>query len=137
MDVFYYIAENNTDNSIALCNKYNLGCSFTDDIAAGLEHIANTGEEGFKEVMNLHPEKDVMIQLFSLKPKPVMAQATGVQPVQKNSCGCGNSGGGNYMNAIGGNVFPQFQAMMMQQQNTLLMVGIIVLVGAAFYIKNK
>lgn len=68
--VYYYIADNNSDKAVQLLtSKYNFSVAnnyTVDDIASGLQEIVNTdGALALQDVMNLHPDKMVILELFS------------------------------------------------------------------------
>jgi hypothetical protein len=66
MNVYQYIAYSNTDAANALCNKHGYyQIQSYDELADCLQSIvARKGESAFKEVMELHPEKEVVVELF-------------------------------------------------------------------------
>ena len=69
MNVYHYIAENNPDAAFEVCKKYGyFQINSIDELANCLQNIvAQDGEGSFKEVMDLHPDKDVLIELFDKK----------------------------------------------------------------------
>lgn len=69
MNVYHYIASSSPDNANKFCKKY--GYYQIENINE-LEYclqtiIANKGETVFKEMMDLHPDKDVVLELFEKK----------------------------------------------------------------------
>ena len=68
MDVYSYIAELNPMGANEICVKNGLDESNkTETIANYLESIvAQNGEVSLKEIMNLHPDKDVILECFQL-----------------------------------------------------------------------
>lgn len=78
--MYYSIAASSPDECYDLCCKYGYNNvePNVDDLAGCLQHIVATeGEEGLKDVMELHPDKEVILQLFGEK---------------KGDCGCGCNG---------------------------------------------
>ena len=78
MNVYYYIAESNPDAAFEICKKYGFfQLNSVPEMADCLETIVGSqGEDAFKEVMDLHPDKDVILELYDKKkgsddePKP-------------------------------------------------------------------
>ena len=95
MNVYHYIAENNPDAAYELCKKYGyFQINSLDELANTLQHIvANDGEKSLKEVMALHPDKDILIEIFDKKKvedtpvetAPPMKMMTGADG---SNCGC-------------------------------------------------
>lgn len=78
--MYYSIATTSPNEAYDLCCKYGYSnvASNVDDLAGCLQHIVATeGEVGLKDVMELHPDKEVILQLFGEK---------------KGYCGCGCGG---------------------------------------------
>jgi len=75
MNVYRYIAETNPNEANDICEKNGLmGARSIDGIAFYLQSIvAQNGEVALKEILSLHPDKDVIIEMFQPKeePKPV------------------------------------------------------------------
>jgi hypothetical protein len=89
MNVYYYIADSKPDAANKVCNKYGYyQIQSIDEIAYCLQEIvANQGESALKEIMDLHPDKDVVLELFEKKseiivPTPIMEQE------RKRDCSC-------------------------------------------------
>jgi hypothetical protein len=72
MSVYQYIAQSNPDAANQLCNKYGyFEIKDLDELAYLLELIVAQGkEQQLKDVMELHPEKEVLVELFQLQPVP-------------------------------------------------------------------
>ena len=72
MSVYKYIAELNPSPANDFCVSQgfqNASCS--DELADNLVTIvAQNGELAFKKIMELHPDKDVIIEMFSQKQQP-------------------------------------------------------------------
>lgn len=99
MNVYHYIAENNPDAANELCKKYGyFQINSLDELANCLQHIVATdGEKSLKEVMALHPDKDILIEIFEKK-KDDVTPLVEVAPVLKGAdgstgCGCNKSAG--------------------------------------------
>lgn len=91
MNVYQYIAYSSPDAANELCNKYGYyQIETVEELAYCLQSIvARKGETAFKEIMELHPDKDVVLELFETKlppepPKPVME----MQKERKRDCSC-------------------------------------------------
>jgi len=95
MNVYHYIAENNPDAANEVCNKYGFfQINSIDELANCLQQIvAQDGEGSFKEVMELHPDKDVLIELFDKKKDETPAVVT-PQVLNADGCSCKSSADG-------------------------------------------
>lgn len=95
MSVFKYIAESSPFDANQYCVKNGMQDALTlDEISNNLTTlVASGGENTFKDVMNLHPDKEVILELFQQKQKkddifevvrpPMMVQ----QPFYMNATG--------------------------------------------------
>jgi len=108
MTVYQYIAENNPDAAYGLCKQYGYyDINDFPQLAQCLEVIVGQhGEEGLSKVMELHPDKDTLLELFKKKqddiievkmpethePPTVIYQQPPVQdtPQHKNANGSGS-----------------------------------------------
>ena len=88
MNVFHYIAETNPYAAKSVCHSLGYKISNvknSEDLGNCLQKIvAQEGEEGFKKVMEHHPDKDVLVELFG-KPEREYVNATG----NESGCRCG------------------------------------------------
>jgi hypothetical protein len=96
MNVYHYIAENNPDAAYDLCKKYGyFQINSLDELGNTLQHIvANDGEKSLKEVMALHPDKDILIEIFDKKKAeetPVVV--TPAPMANADGCGCNTKSG--------------------------------------------
>ena len=68
MNVYQYIANNNPDAAYEVCKGYGYhDINTLDDLSQSLEIcVANNGQEAFKNIMELHPDKDALVELFSV-----------------------------------------------------------------------
>lgn len=67
MNVYKNIVATNPEGTFRLCQAYQLVPQSDDEAAWFLETIANQDEQGKREVLDLHPDKDILIQSYSLK----------------------------------------------------------------------
>jgi hypothetical protein len=69
MNLYNYIANSNPDAANRICEKYGYyQVSSTDELAYVLNNIVATeGEEPFKEIMEIHPDKEVILEFFEKK----------------------------------------------------------------------
>jgi hypothetical protein len=104
LNVYQYIAQNNPDAANEVCKKYGYyQIANLDELAHCLQLIvADEQEQGLKDVLELHPDKDTILELFDKKKDEPVSIVAAVQPLATASvvspCGC-NSGG--MMNADG------------------------------------
>ena len=139
IDMCDYIATVNTDEAVALCEKYEYS---VDD--SNPQHIADTmveicganGKNALKEVVSIHPDKQVILDAFNQRTPQAKYNA------------CGSCQGVNP--ALNGyNRFQSFYAtgdtptkddsqgsfanMISMQTNTILVIGLLVIGGALIY----
>jgi len=85
MNVYQNIANTNPDAANDVCRKYGYyQIRSIDELAYSLQCIvADEGESSFKEIMQLHPDKDVILELFESKCEeiPIIME-------QKKDCSC-------------------------------------------------
>jgi hypothetical protein len=66
MNVYQYIAQSNPNETYAICQKY--GYVEVSDLDEMSEIVANIvsefGEDALKEVMSIHPDKEILIELY-------------------------------------------------------------------------
>lgn len=92
MNVYQYIAYSNPDAANQLCNKYGyFQIQSEEELAYCLQSIvARKGESAFKEIMELHPDKDVVLELFEKKlpePEPVTVRPI-MEQERRRDCSC-------------------------------------------------
>jgi hypothetical protein len=95
MNVYDYIANVNPDAANSVCKKYGYyQIENVEELAWCLKQIvADNGEESLKKIMELHPEKEVILELFEVKPEPKKEEVSS-NPIMMNAdgnkdCGCG------------------------------------------------
>jgi hypothetical protein len=94
MNVYEYIASVNPDAANSVCRKYGYyQIENIDELAWCLRQIvADNNEEGLKKVMELHPEKEVILELFEVKPEPKKEEVSSKPNIMNadgnNNCGC-------------------------------------------------
>ncbi len=98
MTVYSYIAQSNPDAANAVCQKYGyLDVKDLNELAYCLEEsVATNGEPALKDIMELHPDKDTIIELFDKKKVDADPEKknfiTAVAPVVvPDDCSCKNS----------------------------------------------
>lgn len=134
MDIFEYIATNNTDQANNLCQQYGIQCNSINDVADGLCAIAEsdpTGQDGAWDVMDLHPDKNMILELYGNAPcsncnldqmmvrTPTMFSP---QPLPRSYCADGT---------------PNTTTFTMPSTNTCLIVGAIVIFGLALILTQE
>ena len=71
MDIYQYIAENpkSKNAAISLCNQYGGDPVNDTDLADCLSRLVEiNGEEGLKAVMDIHPDRAVLVHYYSVTP---------------------------------------------------------------------
>jgi hypothetical protein len=66
MNVFKYVAESNPNGAVSVINSFGYDVTNTSDLGKSLsELVAEVGEPAFKKVMDNHPDKDVILELYA------------------------------------------------------------------------
>jgi hypothetical protein len=122
MPVYFYIAQVSPEKASEICKKYGFfQASDTAKLADVLEMIvAQGGEESFKEVMELHPDKEAILELFEKKSLE--------QPNKVGDCGCKNSSFKNRRRLAnaGGRRLTNANGNIATQTNTYILIGALV-----------
>jgi hypothetical protein len=145
-----HIAIGNPIGASELCEKYGYAVDETnaEQISQTLNGIIqdNPNKQIFKEVCNIHPDKDLILEFCQPKDKKVRMNYSG-----NGDCGCKeNAMQTNYrgyqmwgytpnrFDAIGSgsDKSSTFSNIMASQTNTILIFGVVLIAGAIF-LKNK
>lgn len=154
MNVYLYIAESNPDAAYQICQKYGyFDLRTINDLSDCLRLIvAQNGEGAFNEIMQLHPDREVIISevvdtskekpeppkqiekleppIEEIKPKSVKSLDGGmveVEPKAAESCNCNK-------NAVGDNKPSQ----LVNHTNLYILIGSLVIAMAILVsVKNK
>lgn len=122
MNVYQYIAYSSPDAANELCNKHGYyQIQSIDELADCLQSIvARKGESAFKGIMELHPDKDVVLELFEkkieAKPEPPVQI---MEQKRERDCSC-------MMNADGAAAQAQNQGIASQTNLMILVAAMIV-----------
>lgn len=66
MNVFKYVAESNPNGAVQIINSFGYDVTSKSDLGKSLsELVAEVGEPAFKKVMDNHPDKDVILELYA------------------------------------------------------------------------
>jgi len=133
MTVYQYIATSSPDAAFEICKNHGFyDVQNLDELSNCLQVIvANGGENSLKEVMSLHPDKEVLIELFDKKKSDVENFASpNVTPVipPPVDCSCNKE---SKKSADGTNV-----SNLANQTNTYILVGALI-VSIAIISLNK
>ena len=141
MNVYEYVAESNPQGAERIMNSFNYDAIDAPDM--GLSQLVDkVGEPALQKVMENHPDKDIILEMFSKKDNS-----------NGESCGCDscqnkNRNNGehlNYLNATGNGVVAPAPATPANDSNTHLLANqtnVILVVSALFIataliLKNK
>ncbi len=146
------VAYDNSSGALDLLNQYGLKARSYDEVQKGLNRIiTELGEEGYMQVATLHPDKEMILDLFTEEKKHGFCAACSMDGEKKMGCDGGCSCGGKCkdkkMSADGeGTNAPITKAdleMILSKRNsnmpdatTLLVVGGVLLVLGAVILKN-
>ena len=100
MNIYSYIAQNNPDASYEVCKKYGyFNINSMEELANSLQNIvAEHGQDSFQDVLDIHPDKAVILEVYDDKKKVdtkpleevIQAIFDKNKPVveQKSDCSC-------------------------------------------------
>jgi len=71
MNLYLYIAKNNPDAAYEICKKYGyFNINSIEELSNALQSIvAEHGQDSLKEILEIHPEKEVILEVFDDKKK--------------------------------------------------------------------
>lgn len=139
-----HIAIGNPIAASELCERYGYAVDETnaEQISQTLNGIIqdNPNKQIFKEVCSIHPDKDLILELFQPKDKKVRMNFSGCNECQGNSMQTNYRGyqmwssTPNRFDATGGSSDKSntFSNIMASQTNTILIFGVVLIAGAIF-----
>ena len=138
MNVYLYIAENNPDAAYEICKKYGyFNINSMEELADALKSIvAEQGQDSLEEILNIHPEKEVILEIFDKKKeidtKPIeeviQLMFDKNKPIEKD-CGCMKS-------ADATTSTPSAPSPVVNQTNTYILVGALIVSIAILSMKK-
>lgn len=144
MNVYEYVAESNPQGAEQIMNSFNYDAIDSPDM--GLSQLVDkVGESALIKVMENHPDKDIILEIFSKK-----------DDSSKGTCGCDSCRNKNrhdnehlnYLNATGGSAVAPAPApandsnsmanthLLANQTNVILVVSAL-FIATALILKNK
>jgi len=133
MNVFKYVADTNPNGAIGIINSFGYEVTSTSDLGKSLsELVAEVGEPAFKKVMDNHPDKDVILELYG---------SDNTKDKEDKSCGCDSCRNRQmglehlqYLNATGKGTFADEKQTNSNTNTTLLanQTNVILVVSALF-----
>ncbi len=135
MNVYQYISQNSPDESYAICQKYGyFEIANLEEMSDTLAQIvASQGESAFKEILTLHPDKEVILEVYSPKPYSRPLQFTGDENLPSNVSLERNPLAQKYFNAEGET---QGGNKLVNQTNLYILVGAMIVSLAIISIKK-
>jgi hypothetical protein len=142
MNVYLYIAENNPDEAYEICKKYGyFNINSIEELANALKSIvAENGQDSLEEILNIHPEKEVILEIFDKKkvidPKPLEELIQSIfdrnKPVEKekDDCSCMKSADATESTK------QSIQSTVVSQTNTFILVGALIVSIAIISMKK-
>jgi hypothetical protein len=136
MNVYLYIAQNNPDASYEVCKKYGyFNIQSIEELASALQSIvAENGQDSLEEILEIHPDKEVILEVFKKKvdEKPIEEILQSIfdknKPLEKEKdCSCMKSADASDSNQ-GTNV--------VGQTNTYILVGALIVSIAIISMKK-
>lgn len=114
MDVYKYVAESNPMGAQGIIESFGYEHANTPDMGLS-QLVAKIGEPALKKVMDNHPDKEIILEMFAEKQN------------QPNNCGCGNRRQEGFLNVSGLEVSKEkdnsSSSMIAQQTNAMILVS--------------
>ena len=125
MTIYEYIAANNPVQSERIIRRFGYESLRASNLGDNLrEVVAQEGEEAFLEVLELHPDRDLLVEVYAPKEEKESCGCT------KGKCSCRKN---DYMNADGANNVAEDKSaaqISASQTNTFLMAAALILAVA-------
>jgi hypothetical protein len=68
MNVYKYVAENDPNGAVSIINSFGYECVSTKDLGKSLSELVSVvGEPALKKVMDFHPDKEIILEMYSDK----------------------------------------------------------------------
>lgn len=141
MNVYSYIAENNPDAAYEICKKYGyFNINSMEELGNALKSVvAENGQDSLEEILNIHPEKEVILEIFNKKKvdeKPLEEIIQKIfdknKPTEKHDdCSCKKSA-----DAIPTSATTQAPSSVVNQTNTYILVGALIVSIAILSMKK-
>lgn len=124
MTIYRYIAENVPNQAYEICKSYDFyDIQNQDELESCLEMIvAQNGEPAFEKIINLHPDKDVIIEMYKR-----------ANPTEPCDCQKKNATGDVPAKA---DEKPSVSTNLSNQTNTYILVGAIIVALAVISVKR-
>ncbi len=129
--VYEYIAKSNPHSAKSLCESYGYTITNPRSMSNNLKTLINNeGEDALKSLMDMHPDKEIILEYFGSKPNK-----------KENSCGCKSSTSNNfapleaYLNANGKQ--ESDARMLATNTNTIIFASALVLAVAIIFKNDK
>ena len=127
MSVYKYIADNDPQGSAMIIDSFGYQITDRSNLGKSLsELVSNVGEPALRKVMDLHPDKDIILEFYS-----------NGESKNQGSCQCSSCksrfGHDNYLNASGTETpasTTQNSNTLAHQTNTILIVATLFVVTA-------
>ena len=116
MDVYKYIAESNPSGAQGIIESFGYEYANTPDMGLS-QLVTRLGEPALKKVMENHPDKEIILEMFSEN-----------NNTTKCGCGCGSRKQEGFLNANGGGEIAKEKdnsssSMIAQQTNAMILVS--------------
>ena len=143
MNVYLYIAENNPDAAYEICKKYGyFNVNSIEDLSNSLQSIvAENGQDALKEILDIHPEKSVILEVFEKKKVNEVPLEEVIQKIfdrnkpvekEKSDCSCMKNADG----AALASPLPPTVSNSSNQTNTFILVGALIVSLAIISMKK-
>lgn len=124
MTIYDYVAGTNPSEATRIINSFGYSVSDNRDMGANLRYlVANEGEPALKAVLNAHPDKNVLLEVFSTPSMEPQEKCT----CKGKGCSCKRD---DYANASGSEGGITQASMSAHQTNVFLFAAALILAVA-------
>lgn len=131
--VYDYVATTNPRESKSLCESFGYRVTNPETMSQNLKTLVNNeGEQAVKSIMEIHPDKDIILEYFA-KPK---------EKEKSKPCGCGNKSESTklmeqFLNANGKQDNKSEAQALATNTNTIIFASALVLAVAIIFKNDK
>lgn len=133
MSVYSYVAESNPIDARRIINSFGYEVVDNRDLGQSLtELVAQVGEPALQKVMDAHPDKEIILEMFSKNASDVNASGCGCAKCQERN-------NGHYLNASGAEDTSSKESnssTLAHQTNVILIVASLFIATALIIKKN-
>lgn len=136
MSVYNYVAESNPNGAKQIINSFGYEVLSTNNLGQSLnELVVQVGEPALEKIMQAHPDKDIILEMFSKSNNSIKSSGCGCKKCQENNGHYLNASGSDSTNPSTSNLTSNTTTLA-HQTNVILIVATIFIATALIIKKN-